>query len=71
MVSLRMSPLHNIIITMYPSLQYKFCYGYVGAYVPLWHYGYKGATLPAPHTYTATLLLISLMTDYARGGQLN
>jgi len=56
---------------MYPSLQYKFYCGYVGAYVPLWHYGYNGATLSAHHAYTATLLHLSLMMDYAGGGQLD
>lgn len=66
-----MSPLHNFIITIYSSLQYKFYYGYVGAYVPLWHYGYKSATLPAHHAYTATIRHLSLMMDYAGGGQLD
>ena len=66
-----MLPLQNIIITMYPYPQYKFYYRYVGASIPLCHYGYKGATLSAHHAYITTLLHLSLMIDYAGGGQLD
>jgi hypothetical protein len=47
-----------------------FYYGYVGLFLPFYHCGYTDATPPAHHAYMSTLLHLSLMTNYARGGQL-
>ena len=56
---------------MYPFLKYEFSYGYVGDNVSLCHHSYKGATPPTNHAYRDTLLQLSLMKNYARGGQLD